>query len=321
MIKLNAIVSPYSDPFINQSIELYLTENSPSLGCALFLWRNERTVVIGKNQNSRRECRINSLEADGGRLARRITGGGAVYHDLNNLNFSFCVPNGCYDEKKQFSVIIEALKPYGITAEIGGRNDLLIGSEKFSGNAFYHSHESSLHHGTILINTDIAAMEKYLSPSEKKLEANGVRSVAARVINLSSLNKAIDANSLTASLLCSLESVYGVKPSMLESEVICKNACEKHLKMFGSTKWRYSLDPPCSVRLCKRFPFGEIELLLDVKHGAVSSCRAYSDMLDTSVPVKIEEALTGCFFSKRALSDAIAGVPCSNQIISMLSEI
>src|SRR5450756_2322293 len=145
------VIGSSLDPYLNLAYEEYLVESAGADEAILFLWQNHDTVVIGCNQNPWRECDISAMGWDGVKLARRVTGGGAVFHDMGNLNFSFIVPRARYDVVRQGSVIIGALRSIGIAAEQTGRNDITIGGRKFSGNAFMHRKTTSLHHGTILI--------------------------------------------------------------------------------------------------------------------------------------------------------------------------
>ncbi|MEE1401958.1 MAG: lipoate--protein ligase, partial [Oscillospiraceae bacterium] len=140
-----------TDPHRNLATEAYLTETVPEDTCILYLWQNRHTVVIGRNQNAWRECRTTLLEQEGGVLARRLSGGGAVYHDMGNLNFTFSLPTADYDLRRQQEVLVAACHRLGIPAECSGRNDILTGGRKFSGNSFYHHRGRSFHNGTLLI--------------------------------------------------------------------------------------------------------------------------------------------------------------------------
>ena len=151
MSRLQVIISPQYDPFLNRAVEQYLTERQEEGVVTLYLWKNQQTVVIGYNQNPYAECNVQLLLDEGGHLMRRGTGGGAVYHDLGNINFSFIADKSLYDVRKQLSVIQDALLAYGLEAEISGRNDLTCQGRKFSGNAFGKGKKNDLHHGTILI--------------------------------------------------------------------------------------------------------------------------------------------------------------------------
>ena len=175
----------------------------------LYLWRNAQTVVIGRNQNCWRECNVHLLEAEGGHLARRLSGGGAVYHDLGNLNFTFLVHHEDYDTERQVEVIRQALLPLGLDVVKSGRNDLLIDGKKFSGNAFYRTGDRCYHHGTLLIDTDKDVMARYLRVSPNKMKSKGVKSTKSRVINLVDKVPSLTAMDLVPRLKRAADEVYG----------------------------------------------------------------------------------------------------------------
>lgn len=178
------IKSDIINPYLNLAAETVMLTKAEKNTAYFFLWANEPTVVIGANQNPFSECDLVAMQKNGVHLARRITGGGAVYHDGGNLNFSFIMPNSLYNVSRQLKVICSALKTFGISAEPTGRNDLTVGGFKISGNAFYKGKTHSLHHGTLLINADFTALSGYLTPKKIKLAKKGVSSVRSRVKNL-----------------------------------------------------------------------------------------------------------------------------------------
>ena len=194
--KLGTYLTDCTDPYRNLAVEEYLTLHVQPGECILYLWQNQKTVVIGKNQNCWKECKVNDLERDGGHLVRRLSGGGAVYHDMGNLNFTFCVRKEDYDVDRQLSVIVAAVRSFGLDAEKTGRNDITAGGRKFSGNAFYRSGVFCYHHGTLLVSADMQQMGKYLNVSKQKLQSNGVDSVRSRVVNLRELEKTVTIEAL-----------------------------------------------------------------------------------------------------------------------------
>ena len=213
--KIAYFIGACTDPHRNLALEEYLTDTVGEDTCILYLWQNRHTVVIGRNQNAWQECRTTELSLDGGTLARRLSGGGAVYHDLGNLNFTFSLREADYDLRRQQSVIVEACRLLGIPAEISGRNDILTNGCKFSGNSFYSHAGCAFHNGTLLVNVDMANLGKYLTPSKTKLESKGVASVRSRVINLTELKPDLTIDAMATAMVKAFESVYGLEAAAL----------------------------------------------------------------------------------------------------------
>ena len=205
------IESRSTDPYTNLAIEACLMGSARSGEPVLYLWQNERTVVIGRNQCASAECDVERLEREGGHLARRRSGGGAVYHDLGNLCFTFVTTPEEYDQAAQTGVILDAVRALGIDAERTGRNDLVVGDgRKFSGHAYQHTGVASCHHGTIMVAVDVDALGRYLTVSPEKLRAKGVRSVRSRVTNLRALDPGITVEDLKDALRSAFATAWGV---------------------------------------------------------------------------------------------------------------
>jgi len=198
-----------TDVHVNQATEEAILRNLGDGDVTLFLWQNDRCVVCGHNQLIESECREAELLAAGGKVARRISGGGAVYHDLGNLNFSFFARNCDYDLDRQLEVIRQAILSFGLKIEKSGRNDLTLNERKFSGNAFAKLGDSQLHHGTIMISLDLEAAAHYLTPSAAKLEKHAVKSVASRIVNLSTACDRITVQAMKSALAEAMATVYG----------------------------------------------------------------------------------------------------------------
>ena len=308
------------DPYRNLAIEQHLLESVLGGCCLLYLWRNERTVVIGRNQNAWAECRTALLSEEGGKLARRLSGGGAVYHDLGNLNFTFLMRTGDYDLARQLSVIRRACAVCGIETEISGRNDLLADGRKFSGNAFYHHEGRSYHHGTLLVDVDGEAMKRYLSPSKAKLEAKGVESVRSRVVNLNELNPAITVEMLKAAMKTAFAEVYDLPVSA--PPVLDETRVGELTKHYASDAWLFGQKLPFTFRCEQRFPWGGVELQLKVDRGVITEARAYTDAMDAEIAPLLQKAIAGCPFSLSALKTRIEiqAVPHARDLIQMLTE-
>ncbi|MBR2779572.1 MAG: lipoate--protein ligase [Firmicutes bacterium] len=238
MIRTCAVIeSPGTDPHYNLALERYLLEQVPGEECILYLWQNQNTVVIGRNQNAWRECRTALLRRDGGTLARRLSGGGAVFHDLGNLNFTFLMPTAEYNERRQEEVILAACRSLGIDAEMTGRNDLTVQGRKFSGNAYYHNRGKSYHHGTLLVDADRDKMGRYLQPSRAKLRGKGVDSVRSRVINLKELLPSLTVDILKEAVAASFASVYGRPVRRLVPEDLDQDAVSALYELQKQWEW------------------------------------------------------------------------------------
>lgn len=276
------LLSNQSDPYLNIAVENYLLSLPSNGQVTLYLWSNRRTVVIGQYQNPYSECNVEQLESDGGFLMRRRTGGGAVYHDLGNLNFSFVVPYELYDQSRQLSVLQKAVAAFGLQTEVSGRNDVLCQGRKFSGNAFSKGRNQRLHHGTILIRTDVEAIQKYLKVKPAKLRKHGVDSHQSRVVNLSELNPAITAVSIVPHLLSAFEQEYGTPVRTLDFHQLASLPEVQQLRLsFASPEWKYGRWQQFEAQRSAQFDWGgvEISLQVDEPSATITSINIASDCL------------------------------------------
>lgn len=227
MRNIKIVYSTSNDPWFNLSVEEYLLSCVQKDEVILYLWQNQNTIVIGKNQNPWKECSCDEFERNGGKLARRLSGGGAVFHDLGNLNFTFIMDKNLYDLNKQLSIILNSCKNLGINAEFTGRNDITVNGRKFSGNAFYFAKDSAYHHGTILIDTNFEKLTKYLQVSKEKIDSKGIKSVKSRVVNLKSIKKDLTVEKMMKELKQNFIKVYGTRGSHIIYEKCGMDEAEK----------------------------------------------------------------------------------------------
>ena len=311
------------DPYYNLAVEQHLLETVGEGTCILYLWQNQNTVVIGKNQNAWKECRTTLLEKEGGHLARRLSGGGAVFHDLGNLNFTFLGPQADYDLDRQLTVIQEAVRSLGIQAERSGRNDVLAEGRKFSGNAFYKNGIQAYHHGTLLVDVDTQRMSRYLNPSKAKLQSKGVDSVRSRVVNLRELNPDITIPGLKAALAEAFSRVYGLPLAQIAPETLDAGAIEALRRRNESWEWLYGKKIPFTFDCEGRFAWGGVQIQAQVENGVVRQAKIYTDAMDCFLAPRLEQALTGCRFSREALSQQIAaaGTGVEEDICGLLSSV
>ncbi len=286
------IESSEYNPWKNLAIEKHLADAVQSGDLLFYLWQNEKTVVIGRNQNALRECKADLLEAEGGYLARRTTGGGAVYQDTGNLCFTFLASPERYDLERQMKVIGEACRTFGIETEFSGRNDIVTkDGYKFSGNAFSVNKKCKIQHGTLMIDVKKENLMRYLTPSEEKMKAKGVRSVESRVCNLKELNPAVTVEAMKEALKTAFERAYGEYERIgLVDDV---DGFRETYDLYASWDWRYGKSPECETTLSKRFSWGEIQIHLRMKHLHIEECKVYSDALDVELPMILEGLLTG----------------------------
>ena len=302
------------NPHQNLAMEEAMLRNLPEGQAILFLWQNRHTVVIGSGQNAWRECDTERLSREGGRLARRSSGGGAVYHDLGNLNFSFIVPRADYDVDRHLSVVMRAVAAFGLRAEKSGRNDLLIDGRKFSGNAFRLLTHSALHHGTLLIDSDMEKVARYLTPDKDKLKAKGVKSVASRVANLRALNEEITVDGLASAMMEAFRAEYGPAEVSAPAEADFPEFAQL-LPKYESWAWNFGASPEGMISVEKRFSWGGVQLAVKVVGGQAQEVHAYTDSMDETLSERLTAALTGCpwcgeelaLCARRAGEEEIAG--------------
>ncbi|SHK05753.1 lipoate-protein ligase [Clostridium amylolyticum] len=303
-LKAKVVYSNSYDPWFNLALEEYLLNSISEDEVIFYLWQNQNTVVIGNNQNSWKECRIDELNSDDGKLVRRLSGGGAVFHDLGNLNFTFLASNDNFDINKQLHVILHALKDFGINAEFSGRNDIEVFGKKFSGNAFYYGDKGNYHHGTLLVDVNMSKLSKYLKVSESKIKSKGIDSVKARVINLKEINPLLIIEDLKTSLVRSFCEVYSVSPEEYVVDESTEEIKELYEK-YSSWNFIYGESPEFDIEYENRFSFGNVQLCLKVNNGTITQCKVFTDALDTIFPTIIETALKGVPFQKEAIIKAI----------------
>ncbi len=292
------------DGFINLATDEWFLDHVGEDDLVLHFYQNGNAVIIGKNQNPWVECDLRRMEKDGVQLVRRVSGGGAVYHDDGNLNFSFIAGKNRYDEKGQLEMILEAVRDLGIPCAFTGRNDLECDGRKFSGNAFACRKENRQHHGTLLCSADLDRLTYYLTVSPAKIKSKGIASVRSRVCNLNEFKQDLTVRNLRGAIVRQLESKFGYWAewdfSSREKEEI-----EEYRKKHASEEWRFGETPKFDYEWNGRFPWGGIQLLFSFHKGIVTGIRAYSDAMETEICQKIEQLLSDVPFEKKALQNTL----------------
>jgi len=310
------------DPWWNLAVEEYLLDRVKKNQCILYLWQNQNTVVIGKHQNSWKECQIHMLENEGGKLARRLSGGGAVFHDTGNLNFTFIMNKENYNLEKQLSVILAAVRGLGIPAEISGRNDLVVEGHKFSGNAFCFRNQNAYHHGTILLSADFSKLSRYLQVSSEKIRSKGIESVRSRVVNLIEYNPSLTVNAMCDALVNELHNVYGYTPSIVRgTDHMDKEILKELYNKYASWEWRIGKTPDFNLNIERRFQWGGVEIGIKLENGIVKEASVYSDAMDEDLISILPGALEGRILNSSVLSKSILGLSQDTERMRILEDI
>jgi lipoate-protein ligase A len=230
-------------------VEEWLLDRAEAFGPTLFLCRNDPAVVIGKNQNPWREVDLDRARGAGVRVARRVSGGGTVFHDPGNLNYSFIVPRERYDADAQFAAVIRALGSLGIPAEVGHRTNLCAAGRKVSGNAFCLKARVAMHHGTLLVRADLDRMGWLLPPAPPEIESHAVASIPAPVVNLCDLVRDLTMESLERALIESATGMWGGSLEVFSDEDAARRDWEDVWRRHASWEWVYGRTPPFRIRL------------------------------------------------------------------------
>lgn len=319
--RLTIIESDSTNPYKNLALENWLLDHVAEDEVILYLWQNQHTVVIGKNQNAWKECNISTLEADGGHLARRLSGGGAVYHDLGNLNFTFLAQKAHYDVAKQLEVILRGLQSLGIEAEKSGRNDILVDGRKVSGNAFYEHAGRCYHHGTLLMQVDGEKMAKYLNVSKEKLQSKGVSSVKSRVLNLVEVCPELDASKLKAAMCEAFAAVYEGAPEILPLASVNAEEWRALQTRYEDWDWNFGRKFAFDRSFGNRFPWGRVDIEMQIKNGHIHDAQVYSDALLPDFIDDLGAVLPGVRYESSALVEAVRKLPVADNAVQPQQEL
>ena len=307
--KASFLLTQETNPYKNLALEEFLLMNCQPGECILYLWQNRNTVVIGRNQNCWKECNVSQLEKDGGFLVRRLSGGGAVYHDMGNLNFTFLVRKEDYNVDRQMNVIIRAMQLLGIHAEKTGRNDATVDGRKFSGNAYYETGDHCYHHGTLLIQTDTRKMSRYLQVSREKLQSKGVNSVRSRVANLCEFCPDCNVDMVSHSMRQAFGEIYQLPVEDFGRERLDEAVLEQSRERFSSWEWKYGRSIPFQHELSRRFPWGEVQIQLNVDGGIIQMANVFSDSMDPDWAEQLKLSLEKQPYNQDAMCAALNSLP------------
>lgn len=311
-MKTRILLSESTDPWFNLAVEDTIFRSMSAEQRVLFLWRNADTVVIGRAQNPWRECKTERMAADKVKLARRQTGGGAVFHDLGNTNFTFMAGKPEYNKDVSTAIVLAGLHKLGINGREKGRNDLILedekGVRKFSGSAYRETLDRGFHHGTLLLSADLSRLADYLNPDPKKLQAKGITSVKSRVINLDEIKPDINHAQICEAIMQAYCEYY---QQTVEPEVISPQAYldlpgfEEKFALQSSWDWNFGQSPAFTHNMDERFAWGGVDVYLEVEKGVIQQATIFGDMLDPHPMERLAAKLHGLPYKPQAIAACI----------------
>lgn len=307
-----------TDPTLNLALEEYVLRHKPADDDCLLFYINAPSIIIGRNQNTVEEINSAVVDERGITVVRRISGGGAVYHDLGNLNFSFITPflQGRFNRYDHFTKpVLSTLQALGVPAELGGRNDILADGRKISGNAQFATTSRMFSHGTLLFDSNLDDVTAALQPKPGKVESKGVKSIRSRVANISEFVR----EPLTVAELREriLEEIFGTRdraaiPSIEITDEDWAKVHELRATKYGTRAWNFGENPKCNVQRTRRFPAGEIDARIDVQQHRIAAIRFFGDYMGRLDVAGLEQRLVGVEYDRRSLEAAFAGVQASD---------
>ncbi|NCD04843.1 MAG: lipoate--protein ligase [Spirochaetia bacterium] len=288
-------ISQETDPYYNVALEhqLLLEANDDTL---LFLWQNSSSVIFGRNQNLFAEVDTQYLKENNISPVRRFSGGGAVFQDLGNLNFTFITKEKNIENDKYLKVIIKALNSLNINCEFSGRNDILTNGKKFSGHAYYTSDDNYLYHGTIMVDVNLDMLTKVLKPSFLKLNSKAIDSVRSRVVNLSQINNKITTQKIEKALINSFIEIFEKSEPL--KFVNKDNYYAPLFKEINKDNWIYGESPEFSITIEKKFSFGNVALSTNIENGRIKKIKIQTDSLIVADFKACEEELKRMLFQE-----------------------
>ncbi len=301
-----------TDPRLNLAIEEHLLRGQPTGEDILLFYINEPSILIGRYQNAWEEINHTYVDEHGIHVVRRLSGGGAVYHDPGNLCFSLVTRGGKEDVlnfKKFTSPVIRALRKMGIPAELGGRSDILVSGRKISGNAIYSTKQGTVCHGTMLFKTDLSILSEALNVKAGEIESRGIKSVRSQVANISEfMDELMDIETFRQRLLQGIfdgsEEIPQYQLTAADWEAIEKYSNERYM----TWEWNYGKSPAFNVRKTRRFASGEIDAHIMVQDGVIQSVKLFSDFIGQEEVTSLEARLSGVRYDGKDLSAALSDI-------------
>ncbi|MED4157114.1 lipoate--protein ligase [Shouchella clausii] len=299
-----------TDPRINLAIEEWALKNLDPEETYLLFYINEPSIIIGKNQNTFEEINLDYVNDNNLHVVRRLSGGGAVYHDLGNLNFSFITKDdgaSFHNFKKFTEPVVQALQKLGVNAQLSGRNDLQVGERKISGNAQFTTKGRMFSHGTLMLNSEIENVVSALKVKDDKIKSKGIKSIRSRVANIAEfLSEPLTMEEFKTMLLRYIfNTESGAVPEHTLTETEWEEIHALSKERYQNWDWNYGKSPAFDIQRSKRFPIGSIDLRLNVKKGVIVECKIYGDFFGVADVAELEDKLVGKRYDADELRDAL----------------
>ncbi len=321
---MKTILNDSKDPRFNLALEEYVLKYLEDKDDYVLLWQNENSVIIGRNQNTVEEINTSYVKEHDVSVVRRITGGGAVYHDLGNLNFSFVtkLKDNLNNYEKFTAPVIEALKSLGVPAEFHGRNDIVVDGKKISGNAQSFFKDRMLHHGTILFDANLATVADVLNVKQDKIASKGIKSKRSRVTNIKPyLKEQVSMPEFKKTLLEYLLDTDDISKHVYElGKEDLDKIYELMEKRYKRWEWNYGESPDFSIEKAGRYEGGKVEFHFNVKEGRIDDVKIFGDFLGARDISSLEDKVRGLKYDENAFRDALKEEPLEEYFFNITLE-
>ncbi|HFZ6715515.1 TPA: lipoate--protein ligase [Streptococcus agalactiae] len=318
------IVNTSNDPAYNVALEAYAFQKLTDIDEIFILWINEPAIIIGRHQNTIQEINKEFIDKNGIHVVRRLSGGGAVYHDLNNLNYTIISNNtqeGAFDFQTFSKPVIDTLAKLGIKAEFTGRNDLEINGQKFAGNAQAYYKGRMMHHGCLLFDVDMSVLGQALKVSKDKIESKGIKSVRARVTNIvDHLSDKITVQEFSDAILAQMKEEYPEMDEYVLSDAELSEIQAMRDNQFATWDWTYGKAPEYTIERGVRYPAGKITTYANVENSTIKSVKIFGDFFGVKPVDDIEKMLEGVRYDYKDVLAALKTVDTSQYFSRMTPE-